>query len=1465
MPNLITLPGARSGDINFTSQYYMPYGSHYTVEPGTTLYASMFRMFWADHNHASFSNHGTLWNLRSEDTAAVIVGFYVPAVVNTGLMIAEATNGNAGTVFVGSGGASVDNSGSIYAIANGNATAVEHWDPNVTVRNSGLIAAYAANASTGGSGGVGSALGVAMFNGGLLVNDAGASILAEGITATAVLFGRGSPFGDVAIVNDGRIEAMTTAPGQPSYGIRAGGISAELFYFFNNGLLKADIAWSSYGDHPPYAPMGIDRLTNHADGRIVGRIETGRGADSLVNNGSIAGDVALGDENDFFDTSGGTWTGAADLGWHDDAFFGSAGGDVVTGNRGNDQLYGAAGNDLLLGGLGHDRIVGGTGNDGLYGELGEDHLTTLDGDRAHGGDGNDVIVAGDLTFALISGGAGYDTLQVDRATMQLDLGAAIVSGRLAGIERLALQGSQQIAVRAGDASALAGGALDISGNSSTRVALVGSWVEGAVSLRNGVPSISYTLGDEVIYIEASVTVDRLGVMPTGFAGLDPVAAGAAAPLAGSVPGGALANPVLTISGFNLDRAVIVDQGETWRANDASLIIGYSLTHGLVNGGLIEMTNASTSNLYTVISNDVAYIVNSGTIRGTAIGGSYVNTINIRGTLVNSGTVEATANSGRVVAVEVGTPRPGSVLDNHGLISARSSTGTAIGAQIDYASSTGPSPIGTNHGRIEAIGGTDTIALNVLSGGTFLNAGTIFAGNSAASGVTDATAVQLYNSNFAINRFVNQGIVVGVTAIRSERGADDVVNSGRIEGAINLGEGTDIVENGGVILGRVALGEGTDIYLGAAATAGAEVDGGGGSDLIVGGLSGDRIEGGAGNDYLAGGGGADILTGGAGADRFVYFAATDSTAAATDTIQDFESGIDVIDLRALAPTGVTLSVTGGITTVSAQTANGAVTIRVSGTIALTDIATSAGSSPLSGTPADDVLLGTAGSDRIDGGAGVDLMYGGAGNDVYVVDSQADRVIERVAGGVDHVMAYGNYLLPDEVENLTLMTAGEAQGNSLDNVLRGSAGADGIIGYAGNDVLIGGAGADRLLDGLGIDRFVYEAVTDSTPTAPDIISGFGYGEDKIDLSSIPVLSIRWSRVQNTFDSYEEVTIETLGGVMKIRVNILNIATSGLSMSDFIVTPLRAYGPASGDFNGDGRSDLIWHNPDGSCPAWLGQPNGSFLVNAGSGANVIDATWRMAGVGDFNGDGKDDMLWRHSSGEIGEWLGQSNGPFANNGGAAANPVDNSWSVAGVADYNGDGRDDILWRHSSGEVGQWLGRPNGGFINNGGAAANAVDPSWSVVATADFNGDGRGDVLWRHSSGAFAEWQGTATGALINAGPVMAGAEGSVVGTGDFNGDGSADILARAANGAITVWLAQQTGQFTSFTPTLQNRHFDWKITGIGDFNGDGFDDLLWQNWSGEGGEWLGTGTGDFSYNGPVPTVAVTWMASSPDIHLA
>lgn len=77
-----------------------------------------------------------------------------------------------------------------------------------------------------------------------------------------------------------------------------------------------------------------------------------------------------------------------------------------------------------------------------------------------------------------------------------------------------------------------------------------------------------------------------------------------------------------------------------------------------------------------------------------------------------------------------------------------------------------------------------------------------------------------------------------------------------------------------------------------------VRGFGGNDSLHGGLGNDRVVGGGGRDVVSGGAGKDILEGGNGADDFLYFYASDSTAAVAgrDRILDFVSGVDDIDLR-----------------------------------------------------------------------------------------------------------------------------------------------------------------------------------------------------------------------------------------------------------------------------------------------------------------------------------------------------------------------------------------------------------------------------------------------------------------------------------------------------------------------------------------------------------------------------------------
>src|SRR6185312_5465884 len=84
--------------------------------------------------------------------------------------------------------------------------------------------------------------------------------------------------------------------------------------------------------------------------------------------------------------------------------------------------------------------------------------------------------------------------------------------------------------------------------------------------------------------------------------------------------------------------------------------------------------------------------------------------------------------------------------------------------------------------------------------------------------------------------------------------------------------------------------------------------------------------------------------------------------------------------------------------------------------------------------------------------------------------------------------------------------------------------------------------------------------------------------------------------------------------------------------------------------------------------------------------------------------------------------------------NNLSRDWHVLGVGDFNGDGRSDVLLRHNSGQVVEW--QMNGSTIV-GNQAVATIDASWHLVDIADHTGDGRADVLWRNDTGQTVIWE--------------------------------------------------------------------------------------------------------------------------------
>jgi len=254
-------------------------------------------------------------------------------------------------------------------------------------------------------------------------------------------------------------------------------------------------------------------------------------------------------------------------------------------------------------------------------------------------------------------------------------------------------------------------------------------------------------------------------------------------------------------------------------------------------------------------------------------------------------------------------------------------------------------------------------------------------------------------------------------------------------------------------------------------------------------------------------------------------------------------------------------------------------------------------------------------------------------------------------------------------------------------------------------------------------------------------------------------------------------------------------------------------TGDFNGDGMDDILWRRDSGEIFNFLGQADGGVVNNGQNSFMELSATWIVSGVGDFNGDGRDDVLWRNENNLIFNILGTESGGFIGNGQNFATEVAGEWHVAGIGDFNGDGRDDIMWRHDNGAIFDFLGTPNGGMLNNGDNIYTVVDNVWHIAGVGDFNGDGRDDILWRNDNGAVFNFLGTAAGGVVNNGDNSYAAMNSawhVEAIGDYNGDGRDDILWRHDDGTIIDWLGTATGGFVDNSNNLFTQvALQWHVT--------------------------------------------------------
>ena len=165
-------------------------------------------------------------------------------------------------------------------------------------------------------------------------------------------------------------------------------------------------------------------------------------------------------------------------------------------------------------------------------------------------------------------------------------------------------------------------------------------------------------------------------------------------------------------------------------------------------------------------------------------------------------------------------------------------------------------------------------------------------------------------------------------------------------------------------------------------------------------------------------------------------------------------------------------------------------------------------------------------------------------------------------------------------------------------------------------------------------------------------------------------------------------------------------------------------------------------------------------------------------------------------------------------------------VGDFNGDGAADQAVRLPFGSWFVSLNNGAGKLETSGIWTSWSPRVAWNDVMAADIDGDGRDDIVGRASTGAW--WAALAgDGGFTNRplGTWSTGVEWLDVMTGDFNGNGRQDLIGRSNRGAWWVGSTDASGSFSSRYVGSWSPAANWQNVFAGDFNGDGRDDIAGQ----------------------------------------
>lgn len=275
-----------------------------------------------------------------------------------------------------------------------------------------------------------------------------------------------------------------------------------------------------------------------------------------------------------------------------------------------------------------------------------------------------------------------------------------------------------------------------------------------------------------------------------------------------------------------------------------------------------------------------------------------------------------------------------------------------------------------------------------------------------------------------------------------------------------------------------------------------------------------------------------------------------------------------------------------------------------------------------------------------------------------------------------------------------------------------------------------------------------------------------------------------------------------------------------------------PMSNGVDGDGRMDLVTFTRGQAADVWVGESTGTAFGAGTKRHDFFAISGEVPMLGDFDGDGRDDLVTFTRGNAADVYVALSTGTGFGPGVKWHDFFALGNEIPMVGDFNGDGRDDIVTFTRGNTADVWVALSTGTGFGPGMKWSDNFAVGTETPAVGDLDGDGRDDIVTFTQDGNADVYVALSDSSRFIGGDFGVlqrwhehfAPPGEVPGVADIDGDGRADIVTFTRGTSADVWIARSNGRsFGAGTKIHDGFAFRDEVPGLGDVDGDGKADLL------------------------------------------